>query len=167
VVKPAWGAIFAIAFGVVVLTAAQTLPVSLLTPLAADLRISEGLAGQTVTATSAVAFVTSLIIAFAARNLDRRVLLLVLALLQVVSNLLVAVAPNLSMLLLGRMLLATTQLAITLGAAAGGIAIDRSGAVGAVVVSGIVLLLASVVTALGLRARSASPANQAASGLSA
>jgi predicted MFS family arabinose efflux permease len=90
---------------VAVLTAAQTLPVSLLTPLAADLRISEGLAGQTVTATSAVAFVTSLIIAFAARSLDRRVLLLVLALLQVVSNLLVAVAPNLAMLLLGRMLL--------------------------------------------------------------
>ena len=104
-VKPAWGAVFAIAFGVIVLTAAQTLPVSLLTPLAADLRISEGLAGQTVTATSAVAFVTSLVIAFAARNLDRRVLLLLLALLQVVSNLLVAVAPNLSMLLLGRMLL--------------------------------------------------------------
>jgi predicted MFS family arabinose efflux permease len=97
--------VVAIAFGVVVLTAAQTLPVSLLTPLAADLGISEGLAGQTVTATSAVAFVTSLIIAVAARNLDRRVLLLALALLQVVSNLLVAVAPNLSMLLLGRMLL--------------------------------------------------------------
>jgi predicted MFS family arabinose efflux permease len=104
-VKPAWGAVFALAFGVVVLTAAQTLPVSLLTPLAADLRISEGLAGQTVTATSAVAFVTSLFIAFAARNLDRRVLLLVLALLQIVSNLLVTVAPNLPMLLLGRMLL--------------------------------------------------------------
>jgi hypothetical protein len=30
------GAVFAIAFGIVVLTAAQTLPVSLLTPLAAD-----------------------------------------------------------------------------------------------------------------------------------
>lgn len=31
VVTPAWGAIFALTFGVVVLTAAQTLPVSLLT----------------------------------------------------------------------------------------------------------------------------------------
>jgi predicted MFS family arabinose efflux permease len=105
VVKPAWGAVFAIAFGIVVMTAAQTLPVSLLTPLAADLGISEGLAGQTVTVTSAVAFVTSLVIAFAARSLDRRVLLLLLGLLQVVSSLLVAVAPNLAILLLGRMLL--------------------------------------------------------------
>ena len=103
--QPAWGAVFAITFGVVVLTAAQTLPVGLLTPLAADLRISEGLAGQTVTATSAVALVTSLVIAFAARTLDRRVLLLVLAILQVVSSLLVAVAPTLPLLLLGRMLL--------------------------------------------------------------
>jgi DHA1 family purine ribonucleoside efflux pump-like MFS transporter len=92
-------------FGVVVLTAAQTLPVSLLTLLAADLGISEGLAGQTVTATSAVALVTSLVIASAARSLDRRVLLLVLAILQVVSSLLVAAAPNLAILLLGRMLL--------------------------------------------------------------
>jgi predicted MFS family arabinose efflux permease len=89
----------------VVLTAAQNLPVGLLTPLAADLHISEGLAGQTVTATSALAFVTSLIIAFAARNLNRRVLLLVLVILQVVSSLLVAVAPTLPLLLFGRMLL--------------------------------------------------------------
>jgi predicted MFS family arabinose efflux permease len=104
VLKPAWGAVFAIAFGVVVMTAGHTLPVSLLTPLAADLGITEGLAGQTVTIASAVAFVTSLMIAFAARNLDRRVLLLVLALLHVVASLIVAVAPNLLVLLLGRML---------------------------------------------------------------
>lgn len=104
-VKPAWGAVFAIALGVIVLTAAQTLPASLLTPLAADLGISEGLAGQTMTATSAAAFVTSLVIAFAARSLDRRVLLLVLAALMIISNLLVAVAPNLTLLLVGRMLL--------------------------------------------------------------
>ncbi|MCS6910263.1 MAG: MFS transporter [Anaerolineales bacterium] len=105
IVKPAWGAIFALTFGVIVLTAAQTLPVSLLTPMAADLHISEGLAGQTMTATSAAAFVTSLVIAFAARSLDRRVLLLLLAILQIASNLLVVAAPNPVLLLLARMLL--------------------------------------------------------------
>ncbi|HQY90504.1 MAG TPA: MFS transporter [Caldilinea sp.] len=105
VVKPDWKAVYTIAFGVIVLTAAQTLPASLLTPLAADLGISEGLAGQTMTATSTVAFVTSLVIAYVARTVDRRVLFLLLASLQVVSNLLVAVAPNLALLLLGRMLL--------------------------------------------------------------
>jgi predicted MFS family arabinose efflux permease len=67
----------------------------------------------------------------------------------------------------GGLFVATTQLAITLGAAAGGIIIDYNGAVGVVVVSGIALLLASVVTALGLRARAASPDHQAASGRSA
>jgi predicted MFS family arabinose efflux permease len=63
----------------------------------------------------------------------------------------------------GGLLVATVQLAITLGAAAGGLAVDRSGAVGAVALSGIVLLLASPVTALGLRAGSAAPQHQAAS----
>jgi predicted MFS family arabinose efflux permease len=66
----------------------------------------------------------------------------------------------------GGLFVATTQLAITLGAAAGGIIIDYNGAVGVVVMSGIVLLLATVVSALGLRARAASPAHQAASGRS-
>jgi predicted MFS family arabinose efflux permease len=63
----------------------------------------------------------------------------------------------------GGLFVATTQLAITLGAAAGGMTIDRSGAVSVVVVSGIVLVLATLVTALGLRARSVSPASQTAS----
>jgi predicted MFS family arabinose efflux permease len=63
----------------------------------------------------------------------------------------------------GGLFVATTQLAITLGAAAGGLTIDRSGPVSVVVVSGIVLLLATLVTALGLRAGSVSPARQTAS----
>jgi predicted MFS family arabinose efflux permease len=67
----------------------------------------------------------------------------------------------------GGLFVATNQLAVTLGAAAGGIAIDRSGAVGAVVVGGSVLLLSSPVTALALRARAAAPDPQAASGRSA
>lgn len=103
--KPAWGAVFAVALGVAGLSTAEMLPASLLTPMASDLHISEGLAGQTVTATAVVGLVTSLVIAAAARNLNRRALLLLLAGLQVVSNLLVALAPTLPLLLLGRLLL--------------------------------------------------------------
>ncbi len=46
--------------GVFGLVTAEFLPASLLTPMAADLGISEGAAGQAVTATAAVAMVTSL-----------------------------------------------------------------------------------------------------------
>ena len=49
--------------GVFALVTAEFLPASLLTPIAADFHISEGVAGQTVTATAAVALVTSLLVA--------------------------------------------------------------------------------------------------------
>lgn len=101
----AWGAVYAIGFNVAGLTAAEMLPISLLTPMAADLHVSEGVAGQAVTATALVALVASLVIPIATRGLDRRKLLFCLSAFQVVSNLLVALAPNLAVLLLGRMLL--------------------------------------------------------------
>lgn len=103
--KPAWGAVFAVSLAAAGLTASQSLPVSLLTPLAADLRITEGMAGQTMTATTVVGFVTSLLIVVAARNFNRRALLLLFSVVLVTSNLLVAIAPNLPILFLGRMLL--------------------------------------------------------------
>lgn len=103
--QPVWGAVFAMAFGAFILTASQNLPASLLTPIAADLNITEGLAGQTVTATAVVGLVTSLLVAAAARSINRRVLLLAFLILLIVSNLSVAMAPNLPALLLGRMFL--------------------------------------------------------------
>lgn len=103
--KAQWGAIYSLAFGYVMLTISQSIPVSLIPAFARDLQISEGFAGQTVTATSALAFVTSVVIASVARNMDRRGLYLVLAVTQVVANVLVAVAPNVWVLLLARMVL--------------------------------------------------------------
>jgi predicted MFS family arabinose efflux permease len=103
--QPAWGAVFSMALGVFGLVTAEFLPASLLTPMAADLRITEGLAGQAVTATAAVALVTSLLIATVTRRMDRRYLLLAFSVLLICSNVLVAAAPNLGALLLGRVLL--------------------------------------------------------------
>jgi predicted MFS family arabinose efflux permease len=103
--QPAWGAVFSMALGVFGLVTAEFLPASLLTPMAADLRITEGLAGQAVTATAAVALVTSLLIATVTRRIDRRYLLLAFSVLLICSNVLVAAAPNLGALLLGRVLL--------------------------------------------------------------
>ncbi|WP_343552312.1 MFS transporter [Pantoea sp.] len=103
--KPAWGAVFAMAFGVFGLITAEFLPVSLLTPIADSLSISEGQAGQTVTVTALVALLTSLVIGNVTRQLDRRVVMLGFTLLLIASALLVAFAENLPMILLARVLL--------------------------------------------------------------
>jgi predicted MFS family arabinose efflux permease len=102
---PAWGAVVSMSLGVFGLVGAEFLPASLLTPMAAELGVTEGMAGQAVTATAAVALVTSLFIAAATRRLDRRIVLLGFSVLLVLSNLLVAFAPNLPLLLAGRILL--------------------------------------------------------------
>ncbi|HHL1580403.1 TPA: MFS transporter [Klebsiella pneumoniae] len=91
--KPAWRAVYALALGVFGLIVAEFLPASLLTPMASSLGVSEGMAGQAVTATALVALVTGLLIATATRNIDRRWVLMV------------AFADSLAFLLLGRLLL--------------------------------------------------------------
>lgn len=101
----AWGAVVSLALGVFGLVTAEFLPASLLTPIAADLAVSEGLAGQAVTATALVALVTSLLISAATRRIDRRPVLLAFSVLLIASNLLVAAAPTLPLLLAGRVLL--------------------------------------------------------------
>ncbi|MDO6405901.1 MFS transporter [Pantoea phytobeneficialis] len=103
--KPAWGAVFAMAFGVFGLITAEFLPVSLLTPIADALQVSEGQAGQTVTVTALVALLTSLVIGNITRRLDRRMVMLAFTLLLIASALLVAFAQDLTMILLARVLL--------------------------------------------------------------
>lgn len=103
--KPAWLAVVSMSLGVFGLVGAEFLPASLLTPMAAELGVSEGMAGQAVTVTAAVALVTSLFITAASRRLNRRTVLLAFSMLLIVSNLLVALAPNLPLLLAGRVLL--------------------------------------------------------------
>jgi predicted MFS family arabinose efflux permease len=103
--QPAWGAVFAMTLGVFGLVTAEFLPASLLTPMAADLRFTEGTAGQAVTATAVIGMMTSLVISAATSRIDRRVVLLAFSVLLIASNLLVAFAVDLPLLLLGRVLL--------------------------------------------------------------
>jgi predicted MFS family arabinose efflux permease len=100
-----WTAIFAIALGVAGLIIAEFLPAGMLTPMARDLRITEGMAGQAVTATSLFAVLSSLLIAYLTRTINRRYVLLSLSSALIASNLLVAFAPNFTVLLIGRVLL--------------------------------------------------------------
>lgn len=103
--KPAWLAVASMSLGVFGLVGAEFLPASLLTPMAAELGVTEGMAGQAVTITAAVALLTSLCITTVVRSFDRRRILLAFSFLLILSNLLVAAAPNLPLLLAGRILL--------------------------------------------------------------
>ncbi len=100
-----WLAVWSLFLGVTALITGEFLPVSLLTPIAHDLKISAGVAGQSVTASGIMAVITSLLLAPLSRNLDRRYLLLSFTLSLVVSNLIVAAAVNSVMLFAGRCLL--------------------------------------------------------------
>jgi predicted MFS family arabinose efflux permease len=90
---------------VVVLIASEFMPVSLLSPIAHDLRLTEGQAGQAISISGASAVVASLFITVLAGKLDRRIVLIALAALLVVSGTIVAFAPNFLLLMIGRALL--------------------------------------------------------------
>jgi predicted MFS family arabinose efflux permease len=98
----AWGAVFALALAAFALVASEFMPVSLLTPIAADLHISEGQAGQAIAVSGAFALVTSLAIARLAGRLDRKILLLGLCLTMIVSGTIAAFAPNYTVFMVGR-----------------------------------------------------------------
>jgi predicted MFS family arabinose efflux permease len=101
----AWGAVFAMTLCVATLIASEFMPVSLLTPIAAGLRVTEGGAGQAIAVSGIFAVLTSLGISTATRGIDRRRVLLWLAVLMLVSGAMVAVAPNAAVFMAGRALL--------------------------------------------------------------
>lgn len=100
-----WAAVFSLALGVFGFLTAEYLPASLLTPMAVDLDVSEALVGQAVTVTAAAAMLSGLLTASLTRRVDRRMVLLGFSALMIISNVLVAVAPNIMMLLAMRILL--------------------------------------------------------------
>ncbi|WP_179562647.1 MFS transporter [Sphingomonas sp. R3G8C] len=99
-----WGAVLALTLCVSTLIASEFMPVSLLTPIAADLRLSEGTAGQAIAVSGLFAVLTSLGIARASAGIDRRHLLLGLTLVMLVSGAMVAFAPNFGVFMAGRAL---------------------------------------------------------------
>jgi DHA1 family purine ribonucleoside efflux pump-like MFS transporter len=98
-------AVLSLAMGVFGLVTAEFLPASLLTPIAADLGITNGAAGQTVTATAVIGTFAGIFMPILTRNFDRRLVMWSLTALLVVSSLLAAFATNLTMLLGARLLL--------------------------------------------------------------
>jgi predicted MFS family arabinose efflux permease len=87
------------------LIASEFMPVSLLTPIASELAVSEGQAGQAIAISGAFAVLTSLFISSIAGGLDRKLLLLALTGVMVVSGTIVAIAPNYLIVMIGRALI--------------------------------------------------------------
>jgi len=101
----AWGAVLAMSLAAFALVASEFMPVSLLTPLAADLRITEGQAGQSIAISGAFALLTSLCLTSVVGRLDRKTLLLALTGLMIASGTVAAFAPNYPLFMVGRALI--------------------------------------------------------------
>ncbi|MET4066304.1 putative MFS family arabinose efflux permease [Bradyrhizobium sp. S3.2.6] len=100
----AWSAVFALSLCASTLVAAEWMPVSLLTPIADSLHLTEGQAGQAISVSGLFAILTSLFISAATRGVDRRSVLLWLTGITLVSGILVAFAPSYAVFMVGRAL---------------------------------------------------------------
>ncbi|MGA7882880.1 MAG: MFS transporter [Terrimicrobiaceae bacterium] len=103
--RQTWSAVGSMALCVSTLIAAEFMPVSLLTPIARDLRATEGMAGQAISISGLFALVASLLIATVAGRYNRRHVLLGLTGVMLASLILIAVAPNFLVLMIARALL--------------------------------------------------------------
>jgi predicted MFS family arabinose efflux permease len=100
-----WSGVFAMTLCVFALIASEFMPVSLLTPMAADLGVSEGWAGYGIAISGAFAVLTSLSISALAGNMNRKTLLLILTGLMALSGVVVALAQNYLTYMVGRALI--------------------------------------------------------------
>jgi len=100
-----WSGVFAMTLCVFALIASKFMPVSLLTPIAADLKITEGMAGQGIAISGAFAVMTSLTISRLAGSINRKTLLLILTAIMAVSGAIVALAQSYTIYTIGRALI--------------------------------------------------------------
>jgi predicted MFS family arabinose efflux permease len=100
-----WGGVFAMTLCTFALVASEFMPVSLLTPVAVDLKISQGMAGQAISVSGAFAVLTSLSISALADKMSRKTLLLWMTGLMFLSGPVIALAPNYATYMAGRVLI--------------------------------------------------------------
>lgn len=100
-----WSGVLAMTLCVFTLIASEFMPVSLLTPMAADLGVTEGMAWQGIAISGAFAVVTSLSIARIAGRMDRKTLLLALTAVMGLSGAVIALAHSYAVYMLGRALI--------------------------------------------------------------
>jgi predicted MFS family arabinose efflux permease len=103
--QASWSGVFSMTLCVFALIASEFMPVSLLTPLAADLHVSEGLAGYGIAISGAFAVLASLSISTISASMNRKTLLLLLTGLMCVSGLIVGLSSNYVVYMIGRALI--------------------------------------------------------------
>jgi len=103
-----WSAVSSMSMCVAMLIASEFMPVSLLTPIAADLGATQGMAGQAISISGLFAVVTSLLIPSIASRYDRRHVLIALTGVMLTSLLLIAEAKSFSALMVARAFLGIT-----------------------------------------------------------
>lgn len=101
----AWPALLTMFLGSFTLVTAEFLPPGVLTTLAHDLRVAEGVVGLSVSVTALTALMAALALGALFPRVDRRTLLIWLTIAAAVSNVVVALAPNIVLLLIARLLL--------------------------------------------------------------
>ena len=102
--RTSWGAVVCMSLLTFVLIASEVMPVSLLTPIAADLLITEGQAGQAIAVSGFFAVLTSLFGSSLLSRLDRRTVVLGYTVVLIASGLAVTFAPDYLVFMLGRAL---------------------------------------------------------------
>ncbi|MEU3712878.1 MFS transporter [Streptomyces catenulae] len=99
-----WPGVVAVAIGTFTVVTSEMLPVGLLTPMGGALKVSEGVAGLTLTITGLVAAVSSPLLTSALGRFDRRVVLCALMTVLLIGNLGAAWAPNFGVMIAARVL---------------------------------------------------------------
>ncbi|MBT2428995.1 MFS transporter [Streptomyces sp. ISL-112] len=99
-----WLGVVALALGTFTVVTSEMLPVGLLTPMGESLRVSEGVAGLTLTITGLVAAVSSPVLVSMLGRTDRRMALCALVAVLVIGNLGAAWAPNFGIMVVARIL---------------------------------------------------------------
>lgn len=97
-----WSGVFAMALCAFVMVTAEFLPVSLLSPMAHDLAVSQGAIGQGISISGLFALITALCLSSITKGIDKRNVLLALTVIMLLSGLLVGLASNYYIYMLGR-----------------------------------------------------------------
>ena len=100
-----WPGVLAIALGALSLVVTEFLPVGLLSGISRDLGVSEGTAGLAVTATAILGFIAAPVTAIAIGRADRKLVLLGLTVLLIISSVLSWTAGSFATLLIARIIL--------------------------------------------------------------
>ncbi|SEN25353.1 Predicted arabinose efflux permease, MFS family [Duganella sp. CF517] len=103
--RAAWLAVLSVAVGSFALVTTEFLPVGLLPSIAAELKVTEGLAGMMVTIPGIVAAFAAILVTIGVGKTDRRYVIWGLTATLIISNLMVALSDSFLVILVGRALL--------------------------------------------------------------